>query len=322
MKRLVELLGENSKYEPFPHAAVLFFSSAMANKDWAGQIEHIRQGTPRAVLLMGLAMVFAAPFALLWTAALLSLCQQRKYRSWLLGGALVGSLSFIGLCVALGGDVRRIKVSQICDCALLGLSLGAATCSLLSIKGRQSTQANIGEEHEAAVPTEPSEEQEIAISTTPGAKEIPSAGKLETTEPATLTAEETDNYLLTLVIIIVSTWLAHLECQKLAAYGLHDFWTVARANKVVMGGLVFERLCMLFLYGLAARWYLRTSSHLAWEGLCGLLGGLAGLATLRLSTSDMSPQSWTVDSALAFVAANVSLGVGVLTRDRLVTRRF
>nr|POF04290.1 hypothetical protein CFP56_22045 [Quercus suber] len=332
-------------------ALVLFFSSSVfTGKDWAGMIERILQGAPRAALLLILAVLAASPFVLLWMAMMITSIRNSYCRTWLLGGALAGVSFPIALYVAFVGDLPGYGSLdlQLFLWAHLGLVHSAAIQHFLSRKRRRSTLDNMGEEHEVGVSMKPSD-KEIPLSEKPKAaaravpavsetcderaagvkmdsfeEEVPSCKKPETAGNVTPITTETGNYRLTLLIIIILTWLAELECEKVAAKGLPDIWTPLehRVDKILLGLHVFEHLGWLCFYVLATRWYMRTTNNLAWEGACGLLSGLAGLATLRLSTSDMSRLSWTIDGALTLVAVNASLGVGVLTRQRLIARSF
>lgn len=273
----------------------------------------------RRWLLQGVRLLTILPFMVFWLIGVLSYSRSPRSRLWSLGGALATFLALIGLESALmwtfTGEMHTEMWSEYAIWSHLGLAVGCRLSKTSMAKRLVHPRFN---EEESASPEEPSTAQETGNNTAAKDEEskLPEEAKSEAkasqkeSSPTTHVPPAWHAALMiwiaaALVSLVVNHDLPILSSMGRPRSGFDKFGSIVTG--IFSSGL-------LVLYAYLAYDYPKRTTHLPREVAVGMLFAISSFATLRMTSSIETWQSWTIDGLLAFLGFNFGIFAGYRSR--------
>ncbi|KAI6787970.1 hypothetical protein KC363_g5638 [Hortaea werneckii] len=270
----------------------------------------------RAWLLQGVNLLTILPFMVVWLVSLLSYACHPRSRHWSLGGALATFLVLIGLDSAVTwtftGKINTELWTRLAIVSHLGLAAGCRV-SKTSMAKRVVTPRSNEEELSSS-----SEEPDTSLESSSNTAAKDEESKLP--EEANSEAKDSQKQLSPTIHVPTAWHAASMIWMAAVLVSLiinHDLPLLSSMKHPQSGSdkldfavdAIFS-IGSLGIYAYLAYDYPKRTTHLPREAAVGLLFALSSFATLRMTSSIDTWQSWTIDGLLAFLGFNIGLFAG------------
>ncbi|KAI6911023.1 hypothetical protein KC318_g6877 [Hortaea werneckii] len=269
--------------------------------------------------LQGVRLLTILPFMVFWLIGVLSYARSRRSRLWSLGGALATFLALIGLDSAVTwmftGEIYTGLWKELAIWSHLGLAAGCRLSKTSMAKRLVPPRAN---EEESS----PSEE----LTTPPGTSnnnaskdeesKLPEEAKSEA--KASQKESPPTKHLPPAWHAALMIWIAAVLVSLVVNHDLPLLSSMERPRSgsdkfdCVVNGIFSTVLLVLYAY--IAYDYPKRTTHLPREVAVGILFAISSFATLRMTSSIDTWQSWTIDGLLAFLGFNFGIFAGYRSR--------
>ncbi|KAI7280662.1 hypothetical protein KC343_g1483 [Hortaea werneckii] len=274
----------------------------------------------RGWLLQGVKLLTILPFMVFWLVGVLSYARSSRSRLWSLGGALATFLVLIGLdsalMWALTGEIHTGFWKELAIWSHLGLGAG---CRLSKTSMAKRLVPPRSQEEEPSSSEDPI--TSLEASNTDVAKDeearLPEEAK---TEAKALKKESPPTFHLPTAWHAASMiWMAAVLVSLVVTHDLPLLSStincpLSGSNKFDFAVDAIFSIGSLGIYAYLAYDYPKRTTHLLREGAVGLLFAISSFATLRMTSSIDTWQSWTIDGLLAFLGFNFGLFAGYRSR--------
>ncbi|KAI6826343.1 hypothetical protein KC340_g11726 [Hortaea werneckii] len=273
----------------------------------------------RAWLLQSVKLLTIAPFMVFWLIGVLSYARSPRSRLWSLGGALATFLALIGLDSAVTwlftGEIHTGLWKELAIWSHLGLAAGCRLSKTSMAKRLLPPRSN---EEDSS----PSEE----LTTPPGTTNTIAAKDEESKLPEEAKSEAKASqkessptlHLPPAWHAALMIWIAAILVSGAINQSLPLMSATGRPRSgsdkfdSVVNGIFSTALLVLYTY--LAYDYPKRTTHLLREVAVGFLFAITSFATLRMTSSIDTWQSWTIDGLLAFLGFNFGIFAGYRSR--------
>ncbi|GAB1742248.1 hypothetical protein NU219Hw_g7804t1 [Hortaea werneckii] len=273
----------------------------------------------REWLLQGVRLLTILPFMAFWLIGVLSYARSPRSRLWSLGGALATFLALIGLELAVTwiftGEIYTGLWKELAIWSHLGLAAGCRLSKTSMAKRLVPPRSNEEEtcpSEELTTPPGPSNNNAPKDEESKFPEEAKSEAKASQKEssptvhiPPAWHAALMIWIAAVLVCLVVNQDLPFLSYMARPRSGSDKF-------DCVVNGIFTIGLLVLYIY--LAYDYPKRTTHLPREAAVAMLFAISSFATLRMTSSIDTWQSWTIDGLLAFLGFNFGIFTGYRSR--------
>ncbi|KAI7385419.1 hypothetical protein KC336_g17972 [Hortaea werneckii] len=270
----------------------------------------------RRWLLQSVKLLTIFPFMVFWVIGVLSYTRSPRSRLWSLGGALATFLVLIGLdsvlMRALTGEVPTGFWKELAIWSHLGLAVGCRVSKTSLAKRLVPPRSNEEE------PSSSSEEPDTSLESSSNTAAKDEESKLP--EEANSEAKDSQKQLSPTIHVPTAWHAASMIWMAAVLVSLiinHDLPLLSSMKRPRSGFDKFDfaidaifSIGSLGIYAYLAYDYPKRTTHLPREAGVGMLFAISSFATLRMTSSIDTWQSWTIDGLLAFLAFNFGLFAG------------
>ncbi|GAB1732951.1 hypothetical protein NU195Hw_g205t1 [Hortaea werneckii] len=273
----------------------------------------------RGWLLQGVNLLTILPFMVVWLVSLLSYACHPRSRHWSLGGALATFLVLIGLDSAVTwtftGKINTEFWKKSAIVSQLGLAAGCRLSKTSMAKRLVPPRSN---QEESFPSEEPNTSLESINNNATNDEESKLPEEAKTEAKASQNGSSPTFHVPTAWHAAFMIWMAAVLVSLVVT---HDLPLLSSMDRPHSGSDKFDfavdaifSIGSLGIYVYVAYDYPKRTTHLLREVAVGLLFAISSFATLRMTSSIDTWQSWTIDGLLAFLGFNFGLFAGYRSR--------